>query len=165
MRTFRPARRTVSKRLRSPLYALSRARCAAVAAAALAFGLAGVPAPVPAQASVPSTLVQAVPGAGSVVLAGTLKGPNLGARDYVVRVEGGRTMKVQLDTKAPDTWFAVFDPYGGRIHANEGDRRPAWSGQLPEPGEYRVRVYLGGEASRQARAASYTLKIGVDPGA
>lgn len=153
--------RNVMRRFRHPSSA-ARAACIP-AAVALALVVAGAPLPAPAQSIVPSTLVQAVPGADSVVLDGTLKGPNLGARDYVVRLEGGRTMKVQLETKAPDTWFAVFDPYGGRIYANEGEQRRAWSGRLPEQGEYRVRVYLGEAAARQGRGASYTLRIGVDP--
>lgn len=136
----------------------------AAALAALALACAILPAHAPAQAIVPSTLVQAVPGAKSVALDGTLKGPNLGAREYVVRLEGGRTMRVELETKSPDTWFAVFGPYGEKIHSNEGDRRSAWSGRFPEPGEVRVRVYLGPESDRQARSAAYTLRIGVDAG-
>jgi len=114
------------------------------------------------QAIVPSALVQVVPGANAVALEGTLKGPNLGARDYVVRLEGGRTMRVALETKSPDTWFAVLDPYGGAIHRSQADRRNAWSGRLPEPGEYRVRVTLSDEAAQKAAGAAYLLRISVE---
>lgn len=148
------------RRRREPAATLPRA----LSLAALALACAWPAATAQAQAIVPSTFVQAVPGANSVTLNGTLKGPNLGARDYVVRLDGGRTLKVLLDTKSPDTWFAVLDPYGGKIYANEGDQRNAWSGRLPDAGEYRVRVYLGDEAARQAKGAAYTLRIGVDAG-
>ncbi len=133
---------------------------AAVALAALA--LAGALPPAHAQAIIPSTAVQAVPGAKPVSLDGTLKGPNLGARDYVVRLEGGRRMNVRLEAKAPDTWFAVLGPYGESIYSSEGDARGAWSGRLADAGEYRVRVYLGPEAERQGKGAAYALRIGVD---
>ena len=139
---------------------VSSARAALVAAFALAGALA--PTPSAAQAIVPSTFVQAVPGANSVTLNGSLKGPNLGARDYVVRLEPGLTMRVQLDTKSPDTWFSVLHPYGDTIYANEGDGRQSWTGRLADAGEYRVRVYLGAEAARQAKGAAYTLRIGVE---
>lgn len=135
-------------------------RVAAVAAfAGACWPLAGHP-----QAIVPSTLVQAVPGAKAVSIDGTLKGPNLGARDYVVRLEGGRTLRVELDAKSPDTWFAVLDPFGATIHRNQADRRASWSARLPEPGEYRVRVYLGSDAEQSGRAAAYVLRVGIDPG-
>ena len=73
-------------------------------------------------------------------------------------------MNVRLDTKSPDTWFTVLHPYGDTVYSNEGDGRSAWSGRLPDGGEYRVRVYLGADASRQGKGASYTLRIGVDAG-
>lgn len=147
------------RRRTMPAARLSRA----LSLAAIALACAWPAATIDAQAIVPSTFVQAVPGANSVTLSGTLKGPNLAARDYVVRLDGGRTMQVRLDTKSPDTWFAVLDPYGSKVYANEGDQRTAWSGRLPEPGEYRVRVYLGDEAARQAKGAAYSVRIGVDP--
>lgn len=135
---------------------------AAVALAALTLAGALPPASSHAQAIIPSTAVQAVPGAKPVSLDGTLKGPNLGARDYVVRLEGGRKLNVRLEAKSPDTWFAVLGPYGESIYTSEGDARGAWSGRLADAGEYRVRVYLGPQAERQGKGAAYALRIGVD---
>lgn len=149
----RPARRR-----RTTSAAVSRA--ASLAVLVLACALPSAPAG--AQAIVPSTIVQAVPGAGSVTVNGTLKGPNLGTRDYVVRLDGGRTMNVRLDTTSPDTWFSILHPYGDTVYSSEGDTRNAWSGRLVDAGEYRVRVTLGADAARQGKGASYTLRIGVD---
>lgn len=140
----------------------SRSPIASLAAAMTACACACWPLVAESQAIVPSALVQVVPGANAVALEGTLKGPNLGARDYVVRLEGGRTMRVALETKSPDTWFAVLDPYGGAIHRSQADRRNAWSGRLPEPGEYRVRVTLSDEAAQKAAGAAYLLRISVE---
>jgi len=140
----------------------SRPPVARLAAALAVCACACWPLVARSQAIVPSTLVQVVPGANAVALEGTLKGPNLGARDYVVRLEGGRTMRVALETKSPDTGFAVLDPYGGTIHRNQANRGNSWSGRLPEPGEYRVRVTLSDEAAQRAAGAAYTLRISVE---
>lgn len=118
-----------------------------------------LPAGAGAQPSVPATIVRFTPGTGGATINGQLKGPNNDARDYVLRAEGGRTLSVTLETQSPETYFAVLHPYGDTVYTNEGDRRTSWSGQLIDGGDYRVRVYLTGDAARQGKGSAFTLRI------
>ena len=112
-----------------------------------------------AQSPVPATPVRLAQGTSGATINGQLKGPANDARDYVVRAEGGQTLGVKLQTGSAETYFVVLHPYGDTIYANEGDRRTSWSGRLIDGGDYRVRVYLGREAARQAKGATFTLGI------
>lgn len=125
------------------------------------FACALVPAGLRAQSSVPATIVRFTPGTGGATINGQLKGPNDGARDYVLHAEGGQTLGVRLQTQSPETYFAVLHPYGDTVYGNESDRRTTWSGQLIDAGDYRVRVYLARDAARQGRGAAFTLRIDV----
>jgi hypothetical protein len=114
-----------------------------------------------AQQPIPSTLVRFAPGSSSATIKGQLKGPGNATRDYVVRAGPRQTMSVTIETRSSDTYFNVMHPLslGEAVFNGEAERRESWSGDLIDGGDWRVRVYLGNEAARQGKGATYTLRI------
>ena len=94
---------------------------------------------------------------------GQIKGPNEPARDYAIALSPGTTLNVTLRTQSPGTYFTVLDPYGVSLYTNQGDQRTAWSGRLVDGGNYRIRVFLDDESSRQGKGATYTVDLSAEP--
>ena len=94
---------------------------------------------------------------------GQLKAPNEPARDYAITTTPGTTLNVTLKTQSPGTYFSVLDPYGTSLYTNEGDQRTSWSGRLIDGGNHRVRVFLDEASQRQAKGATYTISVSVEP--
>ena len=95
-------------------------------------------------------------GATAATVRGTLKGNVSRYRDYIVRARAGQQMSLEFSgaTKAE---FVVFD-------SNEENLSFAvkeWTGELPETGDYRLRVILNRAFARRGVQTSYVLNISV----
>ncbi|HLM61160.1 MAG TPA: hypothetical protein VK308_10165 [Pyrinomonadaceae bacterium] len=96
-------------------------------------------------------------GATSATFRGVLKGQPQRYADYIVRAAAGQTMEVKLigETKAE---FVIFKPKTLE-NLSLGDKE--WSGELPESGDYTVRVILNRNFARRGVKTDYRVQISV----
>ena len=104
------------------------------------------------------TRVKFAKGTHGATVKGTVRG--YAYRDYLVGASAGQTMDLKLTATNGATIFSVFIPGGENL---EGAAQvDAFSGELPESGDYVVRVgMMRAEARRPGSVTSYTLKITV----
>jgi hypothetical protein len=100
-------------------------------------------------------------GASSTEIKGSVK--NYDTCDYVLGARAGQKMSVKLDSSSNFAYFAVFIKKNGQY---EEMKKPvyddtAWSGVLPESGDYVVRVYLVRAEARNGGQASFTLSVAI----
>ena len=82
--------------------------------------------------------------------------------DYKLRARTGQGMNVALETDNSSNYFNVLAPGESNaaffIGSNEGNR---FEGDLPESGDYTIRVYLYRNAARRGESARYSLEIAI----
>ena len=80
--------------------------------------------------------------------------------DYKLRAHTGQGMIVSLETDHSGNYFNVLKPGKSNvaffIGSDEGNR---FEGDLPESGDYTIRVYLYGNAARRGETATYKLEV------
>jgi hypothetical protein len=96
-------------------------------------------------------------GTTSATFRGVLKGQPQRYADYIVRASAGQTMEVKLigETKAE---FVIFKPKTLE-NLSLGDKE--WFGELPESGDYTVRVILNRNFARRGVKTAYLVQISV----
>jgi hypothetical protein len=98
-------------------------------------------------------------GSTGTTLSGTVRGSAY--RDYIVGANAGQTISVGLSSANTYTVFTVFRPNGDNLEgATEMDE---FSGELPERGDYIVRVLMMRAGARRPGAVSnYKVKISIE---
>jgi hypothetical protein len=92
----------------------------------------------------------------------TIKGSISGREtvDYKLRAHTSQGMIVTLETDHSGNYFNVLAPgesnFAFFIGSDEGNR---FEGDLPESGDYTIRVYLYRNAARRGETATYKLKV------
>ncbi len=92
----------------------------------------------------------------------TIKGSISGREtvDYKLRAHTGQGMIVTLETDHSGNYFNVLAPGESNvaffIGSDEGNR---FEGDLPESGDYTIRVYLYRNAARRGETATYKLEV------
>jgi hypothetical protein len=86
--------------------------------------------------------------------------------DYTLGAKAGQQMSVTMQANNGAAYFNVLPPgsndeaiFVGSTSGNE------FSGELPEDGEYKVRVYLMRSAARRNEKADFTLDVSITGGA
>lgn len=82
-----------------------------------------------------------------------------GTVDFVVTANAGQTMSAKLTSSNQSLYFYVRKSGANEAISERARDAIDWSGQLPDTGEYVVRVYLYRNAARQAKAVPFTLRI------
>lgn len=126
----------------------------------LALCLLALPPAVPAQEAAPAARI-ALSHDAPVQLLGKLKGARRDAQDYVVHLQAGDTLEVELKaSEASSTAFEVLPP-GGETALYVGTPAGAtgWMDEAAQTGDYTVRVYLVRTAARQGQPSRYTLTL------
>lgn len=105
--------------------------------------------------------IQFQPGATAAQLTGQLQPGEVAV--YVLTAQAGQQMSVMLNNPSPNAHLTVRDAQGDFL---DGQMSPTfWQGELPETGDYVIRVYA------EETAADYTLQVIIpqritfDPGA
>jgi hypothetical protein len=98
-------------------------------------------------------------GATGTTVSGTVRG--YAYRDYIVGANAGQTISVQLTSANTYTVFTVFQSNGDNLEgATEMDE---FTGELPERGDYIVRVLMMRAGARRPGAVSnYKVKISIE---
>src|SRR5512141_1417885 len=102
--------------------------------------------------------VRFTPGARSATLRGSVQGYD--TVDYAFVAHGGQTLSVRLRSNNDFANVAVFAPGGGDVDLSP-DAGNAFTGELPESGRYRVRVFIMRADARRGSIARYRLTIGI----
>lgn len=83
--------------------------------------------------------------------------------DYVLGASAGQTMTVNMETDNLASYFNIIAPgetdVAFFIGSTSGN---SYSGDLPESGDYKVRVYMMRSAARRDEVANYSLSIAID---
>lgn len=126
---------------------------------------AGLALAAPVQPDLPPTRKVAVAAGATQALSGTLKGYQLA--DYLIPLEAGQSVVMQLKTSNPSGYFNVDAPGATDgamfIGSTSGNR---FETVAPVSGDYLVRVYLMRNAARRNEVARYSLSVraGAHPG-
>ena len=80
--------------------------------------------------------------------------------DYVLGASQGQSMTASMATDNTASYFNILEPdedqvamFNGSINGNQ------YEGQLPETGDYKIRIYLMRSAARRNETANYNLEI------
>jgi hypothetical protein len=104
------------------------------------------------------TRVRFARGAAAATLKGRITGYNY--TDFVVRASAGQTMTAKITGTNRFTQFVVFDVNMENMELGSGVAE--WSGELPETGDYTIRVlFPRAEARRKSAFGNFSLKISV----
>lgn len=126
---------------------------------------AGLALAAPVQPDLPPARKVAVAAGATQALSGKLKGYQLA--DYLIPLEAGQSVVMQLRTSNPSGYFNVDAPGATDgamfIGSTSGNR---FETVAPVSGDYLVRVYLMRSAARRNELARYTLSVraGAHPG-
>jgi hypothetical protein len=126
---------------------------------------AGLALAAPAQPDLPPARKVAVAAGATQALSGKLKGYQLA--DYLIPLEAGQSVVMQLRTSNPSGYFNVDAPGATDgamfVGSTSGNR---FETVAPVSGDYLVRVYLMRSAARRNELARYTLSVraGAHPG-
>jgi len=110
-------------------------------------------------ASIRKETVRFAKGAAEATIAGRLQGDQ--TIDYLVGASAGQTLAVALKKTNPQTYFNVLPPGSEDVAMHVGQDGGAYTGVLPDDGNYVVRVYLMRAAARRNEKSDYTLTVGV----
>ncbi len=104
--------------------------------------------------------VQFEQGASSATIASRIQGYN--SVDYLVGARAGQVMSVKMSTNNASSYFNVLPPGSQDEALFVGSTRgSSFLGNLPESGDYKIRVYLMRNAARRGDAARYQLTISI----
>jgi len=83
--------------------------------------------------------------------------------DFYVSAKGGQEMSAKLTSSNRFLYFLVIhDPKNAEAIADDARDATNWTGELPEDGNYIVRVFLvRAEARRNKTPVKFSLRIGV----
>ena len=82
--------------------------------------------------------------------------------DFVVKTNAGQTMSVKLTSSNSSIYFSLRKAGGDEAISDSASDATEWSGQLPDTGEYVVRVYLYRNAARTTKKpVAFSLRIDV----
>ncbi len=132
---------------------------------AVVMAWAGLALAAPVQPDLPPARKVAVAAGATQALSGKLKGYQLA--DYLIPLEAGQSVVMQLRTSNPSGYFNVDAPGATDgamfIGSTSGDR---FETVAPVSGDYLVRVYLMRSAARRNELARYSLSVraGAHPG-
>ena len=86
-----------------------------------------------------------------------------GSADFYVSAKGGQEMSAKLTSSNRFLYFLVIrDPKNAEAIADDARDATNWTGELPEDGNYIVRVFLvRAEARRNKTPVKFSLRIGV----
>ncbi|MDM0044447.1 hypothetical protein QTH91_08155 [Variovorax dokdonensis] len=137
------------------------AGCAAAWVLACCIGATLPPSQAHAQSVIPSSQLVFKKGSSGTSVVGTLRGRSIETRDYVLAAKAGQIMTVSLATTSSSTSFNVLPPgsSGEAIFVGELTGQRAWTGELPDDGNYVIRVYLNRAAGRQGVSSNYKLIV------
>ena len=125
---------------------------------AVVMAWAGLALAAPVQPDLPPVRKVAVAAGATQALSGTLKGYQLA--DYLIPLEAGQSVVMQLKTSNPSSYFNVDAPGATDgamfIGSTSGNR---FETVAPVTGDYLVRVYLMRSAARRNELARYTLSV------
>ena len=80
--------------------------------------------------------------------------------DYLVEIDAGQVMIVNLETDNRSNYFNVMEPDESEIAIHIGSiKGNAFVDQLRQSGDYRIRVYLFRSAARREETANFTLSV------
>jgi hypothetical protein len=100
-----------------------------------------------------SERVQFAPGANSATIESSMTGGD--TVDFVLRAREGQAMNVSMASDNPSSYFNILAPGGTEAALFNGSTSGnQYEGTLPATGDYRVRVYLMGEAARRGETAN-----------
>jgi hypothetical protein len=94
---------------------------------------------------------------GKAVIKGSIKGYD--GANYVFAAQAGDPIVIELQTKAPSTYFNLTAPGANEaafIGSTSGMR---YSGVAPVAGDYTAQVYMMRNEARRGKTARYTLTI------
>lgn len=113
-----------------------------------------------AQDDIRKERVQFRKGETGTTIKGRIKGREI--VDYQLGARAGQRMTVELDTDNTGNYFNILAPgetdVAFFIGSNEGNR---YAGDLPESGDYTIRVYLVRSAARRNETAHYSLDVAI----
>ncbi|MGQ0761771.1 MAG: g-type lysozyme inhibitor [Acidobacteriota bacterium] len=101
--------------------------------------------------------VQFAKGASSATVNGRIKGYEY--IDYVIAARAGQTMSVRL-TGSSVAELAILMPDGGNLGMDATGVRE-WSGELPESGDYSIRVLMPRAYARRGTTARFSMRISI----
>lgn len=85
-----------------------------------------------------------------------------GTVEFVVKANAGQTMSVKLSSANSSLYFNVSKSGSPEALADAARDATEWTGQLPETGEYVVRVYLFRNAARTTkRPVKFNLRLDI----
>lgn len=86
-----------------------------------------------------------------------------GTVDFAFRASAGQTLAAKLTTSNSSLYF-VISKSGATDSVNDSARDATeWSGELPETGEYVVRVYLFRNAARRTKSpVKFSLRLDIN---
>ncbi|MDQ6785745.1 MAG: hypothetical protein M3033_02845 [Acidobacteriota bacterium] len=97
-------------------------------------------------------------GSSSATVKGIVRG--YGYTNYIIGARSGQEISVNLSAANTFAVFTVFLPNGDNLEG--ATEQNEFSGELPESGDYVVRVYMmRSEARRKNSNAAYALKISI----
>ncbi|HEV2903504.1 MAG TPA: hypothetical protein VGW32_00575 [Pyrinomonadaceae bacterium] len=97
-------------------------------------------------------------GASSATVSGQVEGYDY--IDYIVGAKAGQPMSVRL-TESSVVEFVIRLPDGQNLGMEATGVRE-WSGELPESGDYSIRVLMSRADARRGTTARFSLRISVD---
>lgn len=98
-------------------------------------------------------------GANSSSIRATIRGSE--SVDYIIGARQGQTLTVSMRTTNRSAYFNVLPPRGDTGIFNGSLNGSRYRGELPQGGDYRIRVYLMRNAARRNEQASFTLDVAV----
>ena len=122
--------------------------------------VAASPGPAPAQFS---SRIQFEAGSDNAAISGTITGREY--RDYVLRARAGQTMAVALTVDGTNgsgsAFFNILPPGSDNVavHIGSMDDDSFASVELPENGNYTIRVYLMGNDASTHKTTSFTVSV------
>ena len=106
--------------------------------------------------------IQFTKGKTSASVSGKIKGND--SMDYILRASAGQTMTVDFKASKGAAYFNVLPPGSNGeaifVGSSAGNH---FKGELPDDGDYILRVYLMGGAKDNDKPVSYTLKVNMPP--
>jgi hypothetical protein len=106
--------------------------------------------------------VEFEPGSTGTTIQGSITGYEI--VDYMLGAQAGQTMTVAMMTDHTANYFNLMAPgetdvafFNGSVNDN------SYEGNLPESGDYTIRVYMMRSAARRQERASYTLNVKIAP--
>lgn len=106
-----------------------------------------------------TTRIRFDPGAEAAAFAGRVAGYE--GASYLLGARAGQTITVEMETSNASAAFNVTAPGAGTAMFIGSIAGLAFTGVLPETGDYRIDVYLMRNAARRDETADYSLRVAI----